>query len=48
MRRARPILTALATVGNQEDPLYFGDNRTSCFAVASLCKLELFSIYVHF
>ena len=40
--RARPILTALATMGNQGNPLCFGDKRT--VSVASRCNLWIFSI----
>ena len=48
LRRARPIPTALATVQNQGNFLRFGDKRTACVSVASLGKLKLFSIYLHF
>ena len=32
-RKARPILTMLATVGKWGDPLRFGDKRTACVSV---------------
>ena len=47
LRRARPILTAFAAVGNQGNPLFFGKKRMACVSVASPGKLELFSIYLH-
>ena len=47
LKTARSILTALTTVGNQGNPLHFGDECIACVSVASPCKLELFSIYLH-
>ena len=50
--RARPILKAQALIIPSEspgigNPLCFGDKHLACFLVASPCKLELFSIYLH-
>ena len=47
LKRARPILKVLATVGYWENPLCFGDKRSVHVSVTSPCKLELFSIYLH-
>ena len=44
---AQPILTALATVGSQEDPIRFGDDHTAFVSIASHCKLVIFSICLH-
>ena len=40
LKRARPILIALAKEGNQGNTLRFRDQRTTCVAVASHYKLE--------
>ena len=47
VRRARPILTAFETVKNWMYLLGIGNKRTACILVASPCKLESFSMYLH-
>ena len=43
-KELRNILMALATIGIEES---FEDKRVACMSVASPCKVESFSIYLH-